>query len=536
MPQLFISVINGSLAAGWVVLGVLVLRLLLRKAPKWVLCCLWAIVALRLIVPVSFQSSFSLLPSTQTIPTNIVTTQTPAIESGFPTLDSAVNPLFTLTPKTGLLETLLSYAGQIWLAGVVGMLMLFLISWLRLKYRVRISLRLRNNVYICDGIDAPFVFGLFPSRIYLPSFLDEEQMSYVLAHEQAHIRRKDHWWKPLGFLLLSIHWFNPLLWLSYILLCRDIEQACDSKVIASMGTAQRQGYSETLLACSQHRHLISACPIAFGEVGVKARIRSILNYRKPAFWILAASCLAITVAVGCLLTDPVACRHSYEASILRASSCTHAGVEKLTCTQCAHSYTQPAALAEHTYDQGAVTLAATCTETGILTYHCTACGHTKEQTIACTEHTLGASFCSLAATCVSEGQSSATCTQCHQTFITGTIPVCDDHDLTETVTPSTCAVQGQILQKCTRCSYSKTVLLPLEEHNYVFDILVLPHCLYQGREEYVCSQCGSKKTEYLGYREHFYMSNGSSGYCVECGASYPKSKPKNKNTSVTQIP
>lgn len=220
MTQLFLTVVNLSITAGWIVIAILLLRPLLRKAPKWIYCLLWGVVALRLAVPFSMESVFSLLPSARVIPTDIATAQTPAIESGIPILNEAINPLFVaeLAPERGLLERILELAPLVWLAGVGGMLLYYLISRQLLRRRVRTAVRQSGNVYVCDDVDSPFLFGMLRPRIYLPSGMDWEQQQYVLAHEQAHLKRKDHWWKPIGFLLLSIYWFNPLLWLAYSLL------------------------------------------------------------------------------------------------------------------------------------------------------------------------------------------------------------------------------------------------------------------------------------------------------------------------------
>lgn len=498
MSRLFLYILNGSLAAGWVVLGVLLLRLLLRRSPKWILCLLWGIVALRLLVPIAVQSSFSLLPSAQVIPVNIDTTAIPAIESGISAVDSAVNPLFTeyMPSQTQLMPQLLTIVGWIWLAGVGVMLLMFFVSWLRLRLLLRASLRITDNVYVCDYIDSPFVFGVVSPRIYLPSALPESRMPYVLAHEQAHIRRKDHWWKPLGYLLLSAHWFNPLLWIGYILLCRDIEQACDDKVIKTMSAEDKRGYSEALLGCSQHHRMVAACPVAFGEVGVKTRIRGILNYKKPSFWVLTTSVIAVIVAVVCFLTNPVPCNHTYESAVTRAPTCTATGVQTQLCSTCGHSYTEPALPIAHTYDQGIVTVAPTCIQTGTLVRNCTHCGKAESQVLAYADHTVGQTQCLLAATCVSEGQAGGVCQVCHQTVVTGTIPACNVHDLAETVIPATCTTTGRVIQTCNLCGYTKEWTLDLKAHDYQLVYRKKPTCRDYGMEEWVCADCKHSITRY----------------------------------------
>ncbi len=311
MDAVFLKILNMSLTASWIVLAVLLLRLLLRKAPKWLSCLLWGVIGLRLIFPFSIESLFSLIPSAEPLPSDLPMTQTPAIDSGFEVIDQVVNPIiydsFAPTPTVSVnpMQIAIAVAAIVWLCGLVGMIAYGVISYLRLRLRVRASICQDGNVYLCDDIDSPFILGVIRPRIYLPSGMTQEQMDYVIGHEQAHLRRLDHIWKPLGFALLCLHWFNPLLWVAYILLCRDIEKACDEKVIRDMDDESKKGYSETLVACSVHRRAVMACPLAFGEVGVKERIKSVLNYKKPAFWIILVAVVVLIVTGVCFLTDPL---------------------------------------------------------------------------------------------------------------------------------------------------------------------------------------------------------------------------------------
>lgn len=310
MENIFLKVLNMSITAGWLVLAVLVLRLLLRKAPKAFAVALWALVGLRLLLPFSVESSVSLVPSSETVPPTILYEKHPTIHSGIPAVNSAVNPVISqsLSPNMGdsvnPMQVITFVAANIWVLGMVIMLCYLLISYLRLRWQVRESVKLRDNIRLCDRVASPFILGIIRPRIYLPSTLNETEQDYVIAHELAHLKRKDHWWKPLGYLLLCVHWFNPLLWAGYILLCRDIELACDEKVIRRLGSDAKKPYCETLLRCSVKRSRIAACPLAFGEVGVKQRIKGILNYRKPALWILIVAVLATTALAVCFLTDP----------------------------------------------------------------------------------------------------------------------------------------------------------------------------------------------------------------------------------------
>ncbi len=309
MEDIFIQAVNLSISASYLVLAVLILRLLLKKAPKWVHTALWGLVALRLMLPFSIESAISLLPSGQTVPPEIGTLYTPVIQSGIPVVDTLVNPglqSFAPTPDDSVnpMQIVLFAATIVWLAGIAAMLLYTLVSYARLRWQVRTAVLLRRNIYQSEHISSPFVLGFIRPRIYLPYGLDTEKQAYIIQHEDTHIARRDHWWKPLGFLLLSIYWFNPILWAAYILLCRDIELACDEKAISYQSSQYRADYSEALLACSVKRRSIAACPLAFGEVGVKRRIHNILNYKRPAFWIVCLS-LVICTAVGiCFLTNP----------------------------------------------------------------------------------------------------------------------------------------------------------------------------------------------------------------------------------------
>ena len=310
MTEAFLKIVNMSISAGWLVLAVLVLRFALKKAPKWVSVLLWGIVAVRLICPFSIESALSLIPSRETISPEIMMDWTPEITTGIAPLDQVVNPVIStsLAPDPGAsanpLQILIPMAANLWLLGVLVMLAYTAITYLRLRRKLTMATILRENIFQCETVRSPFVLGILKPRIYLPYGMDGNDLHHVVAHEQAHIRRKDHWWKPLGFLLLTVYWFNPLMWVAYILLCRDIELACDEKVIAQLGNEQRADYTQALVACSVNRRMIAACPLAFGEVGVKDRVKSILNYRKPTFWVIVTALVLSAVVAVCFLTDP----------------------------------------------------------------------------------------------------------------------------------------------------------------------------------------------------------------------------------------
>ena len=311
MAAVFLKLLNLSISASWLVLAVLVLRLVSKRSPKWMNVLLWGMVALRLMLPFSIESALSLIPSAETLSPEVVRFDpAPTITSGVEFIDNAVNPSlsesFAAAPLASVnpLYVWTYLAGWVWLIGLGAMLLYALVSYLRLRRRVSVSLCVRENIYLCDAISSPFILGVVKPRIYLPSGLDEVQRQNVLAHEQAHLARRDHWWKPLGFALLAVYWFNPVLWLAYTLLCRDIELACDERVIRTMDESAVKTYSTVLLACSMPRKAVITCPLAFGEVGVKERVRNALHYKKPAFWVVAASVAVCVVVAVCFLTDP----------------------------------------------------------------------------------------------------------------------------------------------------------------------------------------------------------------------------------------
>ena len=310
MNEFFLKIINMSISASWLIFAVLILRLVLKKAPKWVNVLLWGIVAIRLICPFSFESALSLIPSAETFPKKIISGPSFDVQSGITPVDNRINDYLgdryfegvTVPANNG--NTIMTILTIVWTIGILLLVAYTVISYWRLHREIDTAVRYKDNIFQSENVSSPFVLGLIKPRIYLPFKLDGQDMEHVVAHEQAHIRRKDHWWKPLGFLLLTIHWFNPLMWLAYVLLCRDIELACDEKVIKGLSNEHRADYTQALVACSVNRRMIAACPLTFGEVGVKERVKSVMNYKKPAFWVII---IAVIVCVGvavCFLTNP----------------------------------------------------------------------------------------------------------------------------------------------------------------------------------------------------------------------------------------
>lgn len=322
MSELFLKIVNMSISASWVVIAVLTLRFCLKKAPKWINVLLWGIVAVRMVFPFSIESVLSLIPSAETISPSIMMEQSPSVQTGVPALNHVINPVISgsFTPAPGAsanpLQIWIPVLAGIWLFGIAALFLYSAVSYWRLRRKVCEAVILRGNIYQSEKVCSPFVLGIIRPKIYLPYHMDSREMDHVIAHEQTHIRRKDHWWKPLDFLLLTTHWFNPLMWLSYILLCRDIELACDEKVIRKMSNEQRADYTQALVACSVDRRLITACPLAFGEIGVKERVKSVMNYKKPAFWIVLASVIVCAVIAVCFLTNPIGFQFDVSANTI----------------------------------------------------------------------------------------------------------------------------------------------------------------------------------------------------------------------------
>ena len=310
MNEFFLKIINMSISASWLIFAVLILRLVLKKAPKWVNVLLWGIVAIRLICPFSFESALSLIPSAETFPKKIISGPSFDVQSGITPVDNRINDYLgdryfegvTVPANNG--NTIMTILTIVWTIGILLLVAYTVISYWRLHREIDTAVRYKDNILQSENVSSPFVLGLIKPRIYLPFKLDGQDMEHVVAHEQAHIRRKDHWWKPLGFLLLTIHWFNPLMWLAYVLLCRDIELACDEKVIKGLSNEQRADYTQALVACSVNRRMIAACPLTFGEVGVKERVKSVMNYKKPAFWVIIIAVIICVGVAACFLTNP----------------------------------------------------------------------------------------------------------------------------------------------------------------------------------------------------------------------------------------
>ncbi len=315
MGEIFLKVLNRSITAGWIILAVLCIRLLFRKSPKWINCLLWGVAAFRLACPFSIESRFSMLPGTEpvkvsTVMEGEVQNYIPSIDSRMTIVQNTINPMlaesfaYPESDSAAPWQVMLQVSGFVWACGMILLTICAAAGVVRLYMLVREAVCVRDNIYICDAVKSPFVFGIVRPRMYLPSALGEGEIRYIIAHESAHLKRKDHWWKALGYFLLCVYWFNPLCWAAYSLLCKDMELACDEKAAKDMSFQERKEYSKVLLSCASQRKLIMVCPLAFGEVGIKERVKSVLNYKKPALWIVITAAATCVILAVCFLTSP----------------------------------------------------------------------------------------------------------------------------------------------------------------------------------------------------------------------------------------
>ena len=309
----FLRVFNVAVTAGWIVPACLLLRVILRgRLPGWVRCALWSVVGIRLLLPFSLESIFSLIPSAQTVPPTITTAPMPQVNVGVPPVDAVINPVIsqTMAPKpqasVNPMQVVLSVGTVVWLVGVAVMLLVLLVNGWRLRRILQIRRLEEKGVYVCDGIPTAFVMGVLRPVIYIPSNLDPQDREYVLAHERMHIRRGDHIGKLLGTLLLAVYWFHPLLWVAYAMYSRDVEMACDEAVLNHFGEAHAAPYALALVNCvEQQMRAKKSSSASFGESDIKERVRHMMKYKKPKLWVTLASIALIAVTAICFLTSPV---------------------------------------------------------------------------------------------------------------------------------------------------------------------------------------------------------------------------------------
>ena len=310
MNSIFLDLFNISIMASWLILVIIVVRLIFKRSPKWLICSLWGIVGIRLIFPFSIESTISLIPSKETIFTSVYQSR-PYFNSGIDAIDNTVNNYIGnnyiefVATSSNTFDTFLNILSIIWIFGIIVMLFYSLYSYYKINKKVQISINYKDNIYCCDDIDIPFILGIFHPKIHIPSGMNETQMNYVIQHELSHLERLDHYWKPLGFILLTIYWFNPIIWIAYNLFCKDVESACDERVIKDMNATSKIGYSETLLLCGINRNMLIASPLAFGEIGVKERVKEVLDYKKPKSWLIYLTLFITCIIMICFLTTPL---------------------------------------------------------------------------------------------------------------------------------------------------------------------------------------------------------------------------------------
>ena len=311
MSKVFLTVLNMSLTASYVILFVMLVRLFIKKAPKAISYALWIVVAFRLIMPFSFESMFSLMPRNANIvpiPHDIIYQQSPKINSGIKVVDTIVNnslPAPTIEASANPLQIYVEIGAYIWILGIMALLVYSFISVFLLKRQLKDAQLIEKNIFEARNIKTAFVLGLISPKIYLSVGLSKEERGYILHHEQTHINRKDHFIKVLAFLTLSFHWFNPLVWIAFRLMSTDMELSCDERVLRAMNADYKKLYASSILSLATERQLLNGSPLAFGEGNVKVRIKNVLNYKKPTFWVIAVALVAAAIAAFGLFTNPI---------------------------------------------------------------------------------------------------------------------------------------------------------------------------------------------------------------------------------------
>ncbi len=497
MNDIFLKIVNMSITGSFIAFAVIVIRCLFKRVPKWIICSAWGLVALRLILPFSFESYFSLVP-------NAAQLQVAAPAAVPQTSGNTVAAVGTqAVDVTGILS-------KIWLAGAVAMILYSVAVYVRIRIKTRVSLK-EDGVYICDAIPTPFLLGVIKPRIYVPSSVNKEELDCIVLHENAHKRRGDHLWKPLGFLLLSIYWFNPLMWVAYVMLCRDIEYACDEKVINTLGTDIRARYSEALLRCSVSKRTLAACPVAFAEAGVKERIKRVLSYKKPTVWIIAACLLITTVSCVFFMTDPKRPEEPEGAPAVldaKENSGENDEVKKIDPCAAGHDYVLISAAEP------------SCKEEGKTVYVCSVCGDNYTKTAERLAHEYTGVLTS-EANCISGAITTYTCSVCGDSYTETGDVAADAHDYSvyEVLTYPGCLSGGVNKISCSRCGAYYTVDTAATGHNYVLSTSTAATCLTDGYSTYTCSGCGDSYTETFAATGHNFAGATCSApeTCVLCG-------------------
>lgn len=575
MAELLIAYLRISFSASVMILAVLLVRPILRKAPRNITCLLWLLVALRLLVPFELESPISLQPRpisesvsiTELVPQPIspAPEMLPEVQPG---PDTQVQQPVTEEKSNNFLNIKLETVITIlWVTGSLGLLIYAAISLAVLYHRVRDAVRCPDGIWESDRIADAFLLGYWKPRIYLPVILPHRDREMVVAHERSHQSRGDQWWKLLGLVCLSVHWFNPLVWLSFWLMCRDIEDACDEKVIHNLDLDQRKNYSMALLNSGKRMSGFLSYPVSFGEVNLKHRIKSVLSYRKPALWV-TLSAVTVAVVIGiCFMTNPVnanECIHDFGSEIISEATCVKKGVRTDTCDRCKYScevsvpatghhyengivtleascttqgtvtyhcsicdyiLTEAIPVVAHVFDKGIETQASTCSEKGELTYTCQVCGKTNTEALDTLAHTFGEKTVTKAPTCVSEGEISVSCSVCGYQEPVEIIPKSEDHDYeNQVIRKATCINPGKGQEVCTLCGYSVECDYKLTDHSYGEAVVTKQAtCTAKGERIYTCSVCNAVKTETVSKKDHTWngVDCGTAAVCTVCGKMGP---------------
>ncbi|MCR5608489.1 MAG: M56 family metallopeptidase [Lachnospiraceae bacterium] len=310
MYEEFFNVFNVSIIASWLILAIIAARLLLKKAPRWIIVLLWGLAAIRLVVPfpmLEIQTPVSLIPSAKTIsPTS--GSEEIYVHSGFNVIDNALNTTLVnnsfIEDSSETISNIIDICIKLWIIGIITCLSYTFISFIVFKLKLRASIPYEKNIWLSDYISAPFIIGIIKPQIYLPSNIDKQDIENVLAHECAHIKRKDHVWKLIGFIITSVYWFNPVIWIAYNLFCKDIEIACDEKVVSKLELPLRKSYANSLVSLSLPKKMLYSCPLSFSTLGVKERVEKVVFYRKPSLYVFIVSIVVFSFIGLCFLTNP----------------------------------------------------------------------------------------------------------------------------------------------------------------------------------------------------------------------------------------
>ena len=306
-PKVFTEILNISISATLLIAVCFLVRTVFRKMPKYIRCLMWLLVFVRLAIPFSIESNLSVLPTKEYIVTEVISEEVSEAEPDkvsenseefcYTFVQMKNESITDSSMNRGVKPGFMSVLSVVWMAGAVAAFLYAFVSYLVIRYRVSDAVILRDHIYQSEKIDTAFVLGIVRPKIYIPYGLTGTNLDMILEHENAHIARRDHLVKPLGFLIAAVYWFNPAVWFAYVMLCRDIELACDEKVIGIIGFEMKKSYSQALLDMSVPRHLIAACPVAFGEIGTDERVKNVLKMKKTKI-IVAAVAFVLCGAIG----------------------------------------------------------------------------------------------------------------------------------------------------------------------------------------------------------------------------------------------